>query len=267
MKRHSIILLVLAVGMTVCPVLSAQTRKGRETIRMGGTLSERDSVSKAMGRSLDNRLFMPKKDLGLGVQFTYFDMTAMDSEFMMLLQNMDADGKYFSVAPFFTYAYKDNRSVGFRMKYSTFDAGVRNLDLSLLSDDLSFNISDLRGESTSMQYSVFQRSYVGLDRYGRLGLFSDISLSYSRTNTSFLNGNSPLDAYTVTDRIRLAAHPGLEVFVMNNVSTHFSVGIGGFTFTRAKNIKQGTVTGTRKYSNTRFMLDITDISMGITVHL
>jgi len=267
MKRNLVILLALAVGMAACPSLSAQRRNGKETINLGGTLSERDSVSKAKGRSLDNRLFMPKRDLGLGVQFSYFDISAMDSEFMMLLQNMNANGKYFSVAPFVTYSYKDNRSVGLRMRYSTFDAGVSNLDLSLLSDDLTFNASDIHGESTSMQYSVFQRSYVGLDKSGRLGLFSDVSLSYSRTQTSFLSGSDPLDAYTVTRRIRLAAHPGLEIFVMNNVSTHFSIGIGGLTFTDAKNFKQGNVTGSRKYSNARFMLDITDISMGMTFHL
>lgn len=53
---------------------------------------------------------------------------------------------------------------------------------------------------------------------------------------------------------------------MNNVSSVFSLGIGGISYTNSKNVRNGEVTGVRNTSNARFMPDITDISMGLAIH-
>ena len=107
---------------------------------------------------------------------------------------------------------------------------------------------------------------MGLDERGRFGLFTDLELSYARTLTAFSYGAASLDSYTVSDKLRFSLHPGLEVFMMNNVSSFVSIGIGGASYTSTRCIKGGEVTGRRDASNARFMLDVTDIAVGLIIH-
>lgn len=260
MRKLICILAVLLFPLAGC---FAQ-KKHREPVKMGVQLHESDTVK---SRKLDQRLFVVKGDLGVGIQFSYLDMTSSDSEFMMLLQSFNAYGSVFSVAPFVSYAIKRNQSLGLRVKYLKADLGVTNADLSLLSDDLTLNLQDIRGHANSIQGILFYRTYIGLDNLGRFGLFNDLSLTYARSKTSFSYKDRDLGSYTISNRLKLGLHPGLEFFMMNNVSTHVSIGIGGVSYTNSKFYKDGAVSGTRNATKARFMLDITDISIGMTIHL
>lgn len=265
MKRLVNILIAAAVLMSAAMSAYASDRDRKETIRMGVMLKE-NGTSAHPGRNLDQRLFVPKGAMSAGVQFSYFDLSSSDTEFMMLVRDLNASGVFFSIAPYFTYCLKDNRSLGLRLRWSSAQAGVTEADLSLLSDDLKVSVEDISGSTGSFMGEVFYRSYFGLDGNGRFGLFIDSALQYSWSNLSFSYNNEDLDAHTISNRIRIAARPGLEVFVMNNVSTLVSVGIGGISYTHSDYIRDGVTVGTRNVSRARFMPDLTDITMGLTIH-
>lgn len=253
--------------VAVCLLFSLQAAAQKRTpVKAGALISPADSLE-GSGRVLSQRLFISRGELGTGMQFSYLGFSSQDSELMMLLQNLDAYGRTFSVSPVFSYAVRDNKAVGMKLKYSKTDAGVSEADMSLLSDDLSMKVENIQAHSNSIQTSVFYRSYIGLDSKGRFGLFSDISLSYSHSRTSFSYDTESLGSHTLGNRLKLGIHPGLEVFVMNNVSTHFSIGIGGVSYTNSKYFKDNVFVGRRNVSGAKFLLDISDISMGLTIHI
>lgn len=53
----------------------------------------------------------------------------------------------------------------------------------------------------------------------------------------------------------------------NSISTHVAIGIGGATYNHIDYYKKGEVVGTRDFSKVRFMLDILDISFGLSFHI
>lgn len=228
--------------------------------------AERDSLSVSQKRGPD-RLFMPKGDFSAGVQFFYADLSSADSEYLMLLQHLDASGSMMTLSPYLDYTYKNNRSVGIRAKYSSSKGTVSNIDMSLLSDDLAVSMSDIQADSRTVQAEVYHRAYAPLDKRSRIGVFTDVSLGYSYTRSSFSYNEESLDSYSAASRLKLAVHPGLMIFVTNSISTHVAIGIGGATYNHIDYYKHGEIVGTRDFSKVRFMLDVLDISFGLSFHI
>lgn len=212
-------------------------------------------------------VFMPKGDFSAGVSFFYVDLFSDNSEYMMLLQNLSANATAMSLSPYLDYTYRDNRSVGLRIKYSSANGGVDSADLSMLSDDLSFSIGDIASSARSFQAEIFHRSYAPLDARSRFGVFMDVSLGYQHTSTQFSYDETSLGTSSSADKVKFAVHPGLMVFVTNSISTQVSIGIGGANYNHIDYISGGEVVGTRDFSRVRFMLDVMDISFGLSFHL
>ena len=249
MKRRLLIFAMLLLGLL--PLAGRQSS---------------DSLSVWEGRRGPDRVFMPKGDISVGIQFFYLDLASSNSEILLLLQHLDAAGSVTSISPYFDYAYRDNRSVGIRSKYVAASGSVSNVDLSLLSDGLEMSLQDLSANSRTIQSELYHRTYAPLDEKGRFGVFTDLALSWSRTNTSFNCNAETLGTRTVNDKLRLAVHPGLMIFVLNNLSTHVSIGIGGANYSRTDYIEDGEVKGRRYSSKVNFMIDILDISYGLCLH-
>lgn len=226
-------------------------------------------VASAQNKSLkmgENNLFMPKGAISVGLQSSYFDLSGSDASIMLFLDQLNASGTYFSIAPYFSYSYRDNRSVGVKFKYANSTGGIAGFQANLPGSDVEFTVNDINANSTSFMGEIFHRSYMGLDTKGRFGLFVDLALQYSNSRTAFGNGSKLNGEYTKTHNLKAAVRPGLEVFVMNNVSSIFSIGIGGISYSNSKNYKDATCVGSKNESKARFMPDLTDISMGIAIY-
>lgn len=234
-------------------------------LRAGGGPAVPSGASEAEDRG-EVRVFMPKGDLSAGMQFFYLDLGSSDSEIMLLLQHLDAQGSMLSLSPYFDYTYRDNRSIGVRSKYSSVRGGVSNADFSLLNDGMSMSIENMSATSRTIQSEIFHRSYAPLDKRRRFGVFTDLALSWAHSNTSFSYGTESLPTSSSTTKYRISVHPGLMVFVLNNLSTHVSIGIGGASYTHVDYLRDGAVVGTRHDSKVHFMLDILDISYGLSLH-
>ena len=258
---------IIAILIAFLPLMTDITARdrNREPRIMGVPMSVNDTSSN--GRRLAQRLFIGKGEVGLGVSFSYLDIDSNDSDYLMLLQNCNAYAKTFSVIPMVSYAIRDNKVLSARFKYSTFTGNISEADLSLLSDDLSLNVERIRANGNTYQTALFYRSYLGLDEHGRFGLFNDVQLAYTHGRTTFSYGDIGLNAYNLSDKLNLSLHPGLEVFAMNNVSLNVSIGFGGLRYTNIRCMENGHVTGRRHAGNARFYLDITDIRIGLTIHI
>lgn len=225
-----------------------------------------DKQERESSRGMENRVFMPKGDIMAGLQFFYMDLMSSDSEVLMLLQHLNANASVMSLSPQVFYTYRDNSSVGLNVKYSKATGGISDADFSMLSDDLSFSLSDITADSRTLSVSVVHRSYAAIDKKSRIGVFTDLALIYGHTRTSFSSDAEELPVDSETDKIRFAISPGLMVFMTNNVSSSVSVGIGGASYSHTDYISGGQVTGTRNHSQFKFMLDILNISFGLNFH-
>lgn len=236
--------------------------------RLGSLLnSKEDSIRKPKKRNLLKYLIIPKKEVQVGVQLTYASLSSNDSEIALLLKDFDASGSILKIAPYVAYAYRDNRSIGLKFQYTSASGNLANADLSLLSDDLSFNIKDMKASLNAYAIGLYHRSYIGLDRRGRFGVFCDVLFTYTRSHSKFIYDESTENSYANGNNYKLSLHPGVVVFAMNNVSTHVSVGIGSVEYNQTKYFKDGYQAGTRNFSQAKFKLNILDVSFGLTIHL
>lgn len=265
------VILIAAITMTTGVMAQnsvKRTKAPRETIKLGSEITnKKDSLNNKRSRGLSQHLIIPKGEWQLGAQISHVSMSSDNSEYMLLLKNINANGSITKVAPFVAYSYRDNRSIGLRFQYTSASANVLEGDLDLLSDDLNFHVEDILADMSSVQTAIYHRSYIGLDSKGRIGLFGDLMLGYASSKTKFIYNEATQDSYTKTNQVKLSLHPGIVVFAMNNISTHASIGIGGVSYNNTKYIKNGEVIGTRNYSKANFRLDILDISIGLSVHL
>lgn len=241
-------------------------KKAPKHIVLGEEIPQ-DTVGKRHHRGLTQHLIIPKREWQLGAQLSHVSISSSNSEYMLLLNGLNANGSITKIAPYFAYAYKDNRSIGVRVQYTSASGRIDEGELDLLSDDLNFSFEDLYAEQTSIQTSIYHRSYLGLDNKGRIGVFADIALSYANSKNVFTYNESSENTYARTHQLKLSLHPGFVVFAMNNVSTHVSMGIGGVSYNKTSYIRDGQTIGEREFSKANFKLDILDISIGLTIHL
>lgn len=219
----------------------------------------------AAPRAAARPLFLPKGDLSAGAQVGFISFNSDNSELLLLLDGMDAKAGYKRFAPFFEFAYADDRSFGFRLDYSILTAAVDNLTLDLLNDGLSFDVSDVAARTRSAGASVFHRNYFGLDDRSRFGFFLEESLSYA-SGLMQIDAGSGTDAFTSSARVKLSFSPGFEFFVMNNISVGAYISMAGVTYNKVSCHEGDSVTGTRQKFAARFGPDLLGAGFGISFH-
>lgn len=215
---------------------------------------------------IKDKVFVSKGDAGAGVQFFHLSLDSTNSEWALILQHLGANGSILSFSPYLDYAYKDNRSVGVRVKFSEVSGTVSNADFSMPGEDSDVSLQDMTARSSVFQTELYHRSYAAIDGNGRIGAFMDMALGWSRTDTCFNSDNQSSDDSSISKRVRLAVHPGLMIFVTPRLSTHVSVGIGGAQYSSTDYVQGGEVTGHRVTSRLHFSLDLLDISYGLSWH-
>lgn len=266
---------IVATALAISCAAMGQTGKRvkpekppKQTIKLGAEIKqEGDSLNRKKRRGLQQHLIIPKGEWQVGAQVSHISFSSGNSEYLLIVQNLDANGSITQIAPYVGYAYRDNRSIGIKLQYASANGSIREGDLNFLSDDLNFSVEDIDAHMNSFQTAIYHRSYIGLDDRGRIGLFNDISLSYTNGKTVFTYNAETADTYARSNQLKLSLHPGIVVFAMNNVSTHVSMGIGGVSFNNTKYIKAGEVIGTRNHSQAKFKLNVLDINIGLTIHL
>ncbi len=224
-----------------------------------------------LDREIPETTFIEKGETILGLTASYRTMASDNSTLLYMVTDLDASLYSSSINPFIGYFYRDNRCVGLRFGYSrvggSVDGGV--LDLGE-SNDMSFEIPTVGMSSSSFDYAIFHRSYLSLDKRGSFGLFAEFELQASDGESFISYDISGTSQKIKSDNfaVDLGFNPGIVVFVLDNVSTNVSIGLGGLGYKHVKQYDEGgAISGSRQTSKLSLKLNVTDINFGVTIHL
>ena len=172
-------------------------------------------------REIDKLKFAYKGEVIMGLTASYGTLSSDDTDYMIILDNINASGTVATVKPFLGYFYRDNHCLGARFGYRRLSGTLDNVDIDLGPsndiDDLDIPYLDLQSDNYS--FGIFHRSYAGLDPKGRFGLFAEFELSVSTGTTHFTYERSGAlkQVYSDNMQVKLAFNPGAAVYIFPNV--------------------------------------------------
>lgn len=254
-------IMTAAVMMFMAVAVSSAKTDGTGHISIGEEIMPRDTSK--MHR-FKNHLIAPKGEWQCGLSVVYADFNSEDTDYMLLLQGVNAIASMFRLAPEAAYTFADNHAVGVRFQYTNANGMVDTATADLLGN-FSMALENVNAESRSLSACVFQRTYVGLDNQGRVGIFWDYVLGVTRAKSQFHTG-ALSSSYSLKKKIHLGFAPGIVYFPMNNVSVQASISLADLSYNRVEAYNDGRLTGSRNAWKAQASLNVMDISLGLTVH-
>ena len=222
-------------------------------------------------REIDKIKFAYKGEVVMGLTASYGTLSSDDTDYMIILDNINASGTVATVKPFLGYFYRDNNCIGIRFGYRHVGGSLNDVRFDLgESNDISMDIPYLDMSSDNYSFGLFHRSYAGLDPKGRFGLFAEFELSFSTGTSDFAYESDGAIRRTYSDntRVQLMFNPGAAVYIFPNVCATVSFGLGGVQYTSVtQKDEAGNKIGSRKASNMKFKLNIAAINIGMNIHL
>lgn len=224
-----------------------------------------------MDREINKLKFAYKGEVMMGLTASYGTLSSDDTDIMLILDNINAEGTVATVKPFVGYFYRDNNCIGVRFGYRHMGGTLNNARFDAgESNDILWDVPYFDSSSDNYSFGVFHRSYAGLDPKGRFGLFAEFELAVSTGSSKFAYEADDLIKYTYSDnmQVKLSFNPGAAVYIFPNVCATLSFGLGGIQYSSVKQKDEnGNKIGSRKASNMRFRLNIAAINFGMTIHL
>lgn len=218
-----------------------------------------------MAVAANAQVMVQKGDFSVGAQFAHLKLDSDNSEIMLLVNPVSAQGKISQFSPFFEYTYKDDCSFGARVQYFSGAAVLDNITIDLLSEGLSFDLSNLNTHMKRIGASVFHRNYFALDPRSRVGIIADESLSFSEGRIEYDNSKPGMN-YSTSGKLNFAFSPGLVFYVMNRVSAMLTISMANVSYNTVKCYTDGSESGGRSKFAARFGIDLTGINFGVAFH-
>ena len=228
-----------------------------------------------VNRDIDRNVFAYKSEWMCGISASYATLSSDDATLAVVIDNLNLGGSIISVKPYIGYFYRNNLAIGARFGYSRtmghFDSA--NINLGNFINGIEFSTEGIAVDYLSNAYSfaLFHRAYVPLDRKGRFGVFGELELegSYGRSQFGFMYNDEWTRSISDAYKVRFNFNPGVAAYIFPNVCATVSFGLGGLQYNHIKQFdaEMNPTGGTRNYSKLRFRLNITEINIGVTVHL
>lgn len=217
-------------------------------------------------RGLYNYLFIPRGKWGFGLTASYGSLNTDDIQILSMMENIDFNGKIYSIKPFMSYFFSHNQSIGVRFNYSRGTGDLTNLSMDF-DDDLNFSLKDVSYYTQSLSTSVFYRNYIGLNKSRRFSVFNEVDLSVGSGSSRFkrIYDSKPRDTRTVITQASLNFSPGLCVFIQEYVSFNISFGVFGLNLRREHQTTDFVDEGSRFTSGANFKFNIFNINFGLMV--
>ena len=238
-----------------------QSESGNE----GGVVLGSEIMPKnpAKERRLTNRLIAPKGEWQCGLSVMYADFNSDNLDFMLAVQGLSARASLLRIAPEAAYTFKDNHAIGLRFQYTKAGGMLDGVTADLLGN-MSLPVENIGGTTLSMGASVFERSYIGIDKRGRFGIILDYILGYTRSKSQF---SATEGTYSIKQKGYLGFAPGVVYFPMNNISIQASVSIAELSYNHVTAYESGLVSGTRSAWKAQASLNVLNLNFGLTIHL
>lgn len=219
-------------------------------------------------RGIYQYLFIPKGQVLAGATLSYAHLNSDDSQYLLMIDGLQAECSMTRISPFIGVSYAKNQVLGARFAYQLTRGNVDHVELQVGdSEDYSFALNNVDIEQRNYAGALFHRAYLGLDLRGRFALFNETRVEFAFGRNTFSYDGKGLDQYTKNRQVGVTFHPGVAVCIMNNVSMHASIGIGGVRLSDSRVYDNGEMMGKRTAMNANFRINLTDISLGITLHL
>lgn len=222
-------------------------------------------------REVGNIKFAYKGEFILGTTVSYANISSDDSDIFLVVDEISADVTYASVKPFVGYFYKDNRCIGVRYGYTYIDGTLDSGSIDLGSEnEIEFDVPYVHTASRGNSYGIFHRSYVGLDRKGRVGLFAEVELkgTSSKSRTGYESSGEYTSIKNENLKLELGFNPGAAVYILPNVCATLSFGFGGVNLTHIKQYNDlDELIGERTSSKMSFKFNVTAINIGVSIHM
>ena len=110
-------------------------------------------------REINKLKFAYKGEVIMGLTASYGTMSSDDTDIMLILDGIDADGTVATVKPFIGYFYRDNNCLGVRFGYRHMGGSLDNARYDLgESNDASGQIPKLDINSDNYSFGIFHRS-------------------------------------------------------------------------------------------------------------
>ena len=219
-------------------------------------------------RGLVSLLYIPKGSWTFGLTASYGEFSSKDLEIFDLLSDIDIKAHSFSISPYLSYFIRNNLSIGLRLKYYNARGDVDSFKVDI-DDDMNFNLHDIMYKAESYTAAMFLSQYIGLSRHGRFGLYNEIELAFASGSSNFRRpyGGNLRDTHTNWMEAQLNFSPGVQVFIMKNVSFHVSFGVFGFKLRKENQFENEEKIGERFTSGADFRFNIFNINFGIGIHI
>lgn len=232
------------------------------------TIPEKKFLGRIYNRGVKNHLFVKRHTWMTGLTVTHGQYDSEDIEFLSVLKDFDCKARLFSINPFVGYFIRENICIGVKFGYQNIYAGLGNISIDI-DDDMSFTLKDMSFEEELFKTTIFHRSYVGLDKGKRFGLFNETSLSFNTGSSRYQRGSEEnrRDTRTQIREVHIGLNPGATVFIMENVSAELSFGVVGFRYREEKQSTNGEESGWRKSSGANFKINLLNISIGIVAYI
>lgn len=127
-------------------------------------------MKRRIDREINKIKFAYAGEIALGLTVSYGTLSSDDTDYLLILDNLNLNGSIFTINPSVGYFFKDNMSAGVRFGYTningTLDTGNFNLGEQ---NDVNLAFKNLHLQSSALSVGLYFRSYAGLDSKGISG--------------------------------------------------------------------------------------------------
>lgn len=219
-------------------------------------------------RGLSALLYVPKGQWSFGLTVSYGNLSTKDLEIFDLLSDINIGAHAFRIRPYLQYTVRNNLAVGMRFGYYNARGNVDSFKVDI-DEDMNFSLHDIGYKAESYTGAVFASQYIGLSRHGRFGIYNEIELAFGSGSSDFKRpyGGNLRTTHTTWTKAQLNFSPGVQMFIMKNVSFHISFGVFGFNVKKERQTEDGKDTGNRLSSGASSRFNLFNINFGIGVHI
>lgn len=219
-------------------------------------------------RGLSALLYVPKGQWSFGLTVSYGNISTKDLEIFDLLSDVNIGAHAFRIRPYLQYTVRNNLAIGMRFGYYNARGNVDSFKVDI-DDDMNFSLHDIGYKAESYTGAVFASQYIGLSRHGRFGIYNEVELAFGSGSSDFQRpyGGNLRTTHTTWMEGQLNFSPGVQMFIMKNVSFHISFGVFGFNIRKERQTEDGKDTGNRLSSGASFRFNLFNINFGIGVHI
>ena len=246
--------------MAAYPSFGQSGNGGKSGVVLGSEIMPKDTTKE---HRFTNRLIAPKGEWQCGLSVMYADFNSDNLDYMLVLNGVSAKASMLRIAPETAYTFKDNHAIGVRFQYTKAGGMLDGLTADLLGN-MSLPVENIGGTTLSMGANVFQRTYVGIDKRGRFGIFWDYILGYTRSKTQF---SASEGTYSLKEKGLLSFAPGVVYFPMNNLSIQACISLAELSYNKVTAYESGLVSGTRTAWKAQASLNVLNLNFGLTIHL